>query len=265
MDLLRTILRSIVRFVVVWLVSALALNITAWILPGVAIHAIGTVPAWMVALAAAFVLGLVNALLRPLILLLALPLGFFVLFALGFFVNAITLWLTAQAFPTGMEIANWFAAFTGGFVLATTASFINLTRQRGDVSGEPTTGLVMLEIDGLSYYHIQRAIDAGYMPNVAEMIRRDGYQLSRVDCGLPSQTSACQAGILFGDNYDIPGYRWYDKAQGKLFVSASDAAEINARYAHGRGLLRGGASINNLVNGDAEISLMTAADLRGGT
>lgn len=284
MDLLRTIMRSIVRFVVVWLVSTLALNITAWILPGVAIHAIGTVPAWMVALAAAFVLGLVNALLRPLILLLALPLGFFVLFALGFFVNAITLWLTAQAFPTGMEIANWFAAFTGGFVLATTASFIstllgiedagsffegvierNLTRQRGDVSGEPTTGLVMLEIDGLSYYHIQRAIDAGYMPNVAEMIRRDGYQLSRVDCGLPSQTSACQAGILFGDNYDIPGYRWYDKAQGKLFVSASDAAEINARYAHGRGLLRGGASINNLVNGDAEISLMTAADLRGGT
>ncbi|HRF83736.1 MAG TPA: hypothetical protein PLO34_04805, partial [Pseudoxanthomonas sp.] len=89
--------------------------------------------------------------------------------------------------------------------------------------------------------------------------------LSFFDCGLPSQTSASQAGILFGDNYDIPAYRWYDKAQGRLFVSGRDAAAINARFAGDGGLLRGGASIGNLVDGDAAISLLTAADLRGGT
>jgi hypothetical protein len=82
---------------------------------------------------------------------------------------------------------------------------------------------------------------------------------------LPSQTSACQTGILFGDNYDIPAFRWYDKKEGRLFVSGNDAAEINARYAKGQGLLRGGASINNMMNGDAAISLLTASDLRGGT
>jgi hypothetical protein len=53
------------------------------------------------------------------------------------------------------------------------------------------------------------------------MIEEDGYVLSRVDCGLPSMTSSCQAGIMFGDNDDIPAYRWYDKEQKKLYVSAA--------------------------------------------
>jgi hypothetical protein len=34
-------------------------------------------------------------------------------------------------------------------------------------------------------------------------------------------TSSCQAGIMFGDNDDIPAYRWYDKAKQKLYVSAA--------------------------------------------
>ncbi|MGE5602780.1 MAG: alkaline phosphatase family protein, partial [Nitrososphaerales archaeon] len=122
-----------------------------------------------------------------------------------------------------------------------------------------------LEIDGLSYYHMKEAIESGRMPRVKELMEEQGYELSRVDCGLPSQTSACQAGILFGDNYDIPAFRWYDKGQGRAYVSGKDAGVINARYAKGNGLLRGGSSINNMMNGDAAKSLLTLADLRGGT
>jgi hypothetical protein len=123
----------------------------------------------------------------------------------------------------------------------------------------------MLEIDGLSFHHIHKAIDDGYMPNVKKLIEEQGYVLSHTDCGLPSQTSACQTGILFGDNYDIPAFRWYDKSQNRLFVSGNDAALLNTRYANGRGLLRGGSSVNNMFNGDAALSLLTASDLRGGT
>jgi hypothetical protein len=95
------------------------------------------------------------------------------------------------------------------------------------------------------------------------MVEKDGYVLSPIDCGLPSQTSACQAGIMYGDNYDIPAFRWYDKDQGKLFVShhAADAAAIDARFSSGRGLLRGGSSIGNLTSGDAEKSLLTFSTL----
>jgi predicted AlkP superfamily pyrophosphatase or phosphodiesterase len=101
--------------------------------------------------------------------------------------------------------------------------------------GETSRGLVMVEIDGLSYHHLKHALETGQMPFLKWLVDQRGYALSKVDCGIPSQTSACQAGIMFGDNHDIPAYRWYDKEPQKLYVSASAAAEINARYAAGTG------------------------------
>lgn len=284
MHIIRNLLRIAVRFAVIWAVSAASLVITAWLLPGIDIFPVAQWSAWQVALAAAFILGLINLLIRPLILLLAMPLGFIVLFVVGLFVNAVTLRLTGLLFVDGLVVAGWLPAFIGGILLASIISLVStilgvedtgsfyegvierrLSAQRVVSPDSATTGLVLLEIDGLSYHHIRKALADGYMPNVKAMIERRGYVLSRTDCGLPSQTSACQAGIMFGDNFDIPAFRWYDKAQGRLYVSGNDAAEINARYAGGRGLLRGGASVNNMVNGDADVSLLTAADLRGGT
>ena len=103
------------------------------------------------------------------------------------------------------------------------------------------------------------------MPTLQQMIDEDGYVASKVDCGLPSMTSACQAGIMFGDNSDIPAYRWYDKEQGKLYVSSSDAAELNTRYGHGQGLMRNGSSIMNMFNGDAEKSMFTMSNMKTGS
>ncbi len=109
----------------------------------------------------------------------------------------------------------------------------------------------------MSCHHITKALHDGHMPHLKKMRDEEDYVLSRVDCGLPSQTSACQAGIMFGDNYDIPSFRWYDKDEQKLYVSGKDAAVLNARYAHGQGLMRGGSSINNMLAGDAEKSILT--------
>jgi uncharacterized membrane protein YvlD (DUF360 family) len=281
---LRSFLRYLIRFFIVWLIATASLIVTSWLLPGISINAIEGYPVWAVAAATAFVLALVNLFIRPLVLLLAVPLGFIALFIAGFFVNAVMLRLTSNLLSPAFVVDGWLPAIIGGIVLAVVGMIISallgfedsgalfegliermLGRQRPDLPEDATTGLVMLEIDGLSYHHIHKAIDEGYMPNVKEMITKEGYVLSHTDCGLPSQTSACQTGILFGDNHDIPAFRWYDKAQGKLFVSGNDAAEINARYANGQGLLRDGASINNMMNGDARIALLTASDLRGGT
>jgi uncharacterized membrane protein YvlD (DUF360 family) len=237
----------------------------------------------VVAAAAAFALGIVNLLIRPLILLLALPLGFIATFIIGLFANAFTLLITARLLPF-FRVEGFLAALGGGLALAAVNTLLTgvitlddegsfyegiveriarLQTFRG--AAEPGRGLVMLEIDGLSYWHMKHALEAGLLPALTQMMRDEGYVLSRVDCGLPSQTSACQAGILFGDNYDIPAFRWFDKEQGKLFVSGADAPAINARYARGHGLLRGGSSINNMLNGDAEKSIFTLADLRSGS
>lgn len=134
--------------------------------------------------------------------------------------------------------------------------------ERGSEVVTAGTGLVMLEVDGLSYHHMRKALEEGRMPTLQRMMEEEGYRLSRIDCGLPSQTSSCQAGIMFGDNYDIPAFRWFDKDEQKLYVSSRDAPAINRRFARGRGLMRGGTSIGNMLNGDAADSLLTLADIQ---
>ena len=123
-------------------------------------------------------------------------------------------------------------------------------------------GMVLLEIDGLSHERMQTAIEKGLMPAVRDLLRA-GHCLMPFDCGLPSQTSSSQVGIMYGDNEDIPAFRWYDKRRRKMLVSNNpdDASFINMRHSNGRGLLRRGASINNLINGDAARSLLTLSTI----
>ncbi|MFN8471485.1 MAG: phage holin family protein [Anaerolineae bacterium] len=274
------LLRLVARFALVWFVEGISILITAWIVPGFTI--IGPFPKGLIiATAAALVLASINLLLRPVLLLLALPLGFIPVLVVGVLLNAVTLWLTSLLIE-GFVVTGLVPAFVGAFVLAAVnvflTAFIPISegdsffsglatrlsgRERFPDCDENVIGLVLLEIDGLSYWHMKKALAQGWMPNAATLIKEQGYILSPVDCGLPSQTSACQSGIMFGDNFDIPSFRWYDKDLGKLFVSGSDAGLINARYAKGRGLMRGGSSINNMLAGDALKSQLTLATLTG--
>ncbi len=268
-----------VRLVVSIFINALTLLITAWLLPGMNFVDTPLGPYWLQAISAAILIGAINLLLRPIVLRIARPLGFFLLFLVGFLLNAAALGLAAWLLP-GFELNGIWAAIVasiaGAIVNGLLASLLNLGndqsyfRQRAideaaktpfPTADEPGRKLLMLEIDGLSVHHMQKALEQGYLPTVSRLISERGYVLSRVDCGIPSQTSACQAGIMFGDNHDIPAFRWFDKSQGKLIVSSSDAGELNARYANGTGLMRGGGSVSNMLNGDAYKSLMTAADL----
>ncbi len=236
--------RSLVRFIVVWFVDALSILITAWITPGINLSAVGDVPAFVVATGVALVLGIVNFLIRPLLLLVAMPLGWMVVFLVGFFINAAMLKLTASLMQ-GFEVNSWWWAFIGGIVLSLVNTiltelmnldndnsfYVNLVlrqaaKQAEKVEGDDTRGLLMVEIDGLSYYHIQKAIADGYMPTMKALIDEAGYKLSRVDCGLPATTPACQAGILQGNNENIPAFRWLDKQTGKLLAGGQAAAII---------------------------------------
>ena len=278
---IRHLLRILVRLLILWAIDAIAMLITIGLLPGVTVTgaSVGAIAA-----AAALLLAVINLFLRPIILLLALPLGFFVTFGVGFLVNAIALLLVARVLPD-FQISGLLSAFIAGLVFSLINTIITgvisvddedsfyqgvverlAARQSFKDKDLSTRGLVMMEIDGLSYHHIQKALKEGYMPNLQRMIDEDGYVLSPVDCGLPSQTSACQAGIMFGDNFDIPSFRWYDKDEQKLFVSGKDASTCSiARYAKGNGLMRGGSSINNMLAGDAEKSILTASNFKTGT
>lgn len=101
----------LIRFVV----NALALAVTVWVVPG--LHYEGT-PVGFVALAAVF--GLVNMFLRPLLTILACPL---VVLTLGLFmlvINAILLLATGAAarhLGIGFRIDGFWWALIGGIII----------------------------------------------------------------------------------------------------------------------------------------------------
>ncbi len=83
----------------------------------------------------------------------------------------------------------------------------------------PRKGLVVIHVDGLSHAQLGTAVARGHMPFVARLLQTEGYTALPYRCGVPSTTPFAQAGILFGDNSEIPSYRWWDKKANLLVVS----------------------------------------------
>lgn len=111
---------------------------------------------------------------------------------------------------------------------------------------EKRKGLVIIHVDGLGYHYLQKALEQGRMPFVQNLIDHDGYEVLQYRCGLPSTTPFCQAGILYGDNSEIPSFRWWDKQSGLLvaFGGLSSFGHVAHKYFRGCDpLTRGGASI----------------------
>jgi len=108
-------------FFLTWIVAAVSLVITAYIVPGI------TVASFPAAMVAAVFIGLVNAVVRPIITLLTLPLSILTLGLFLFVVNAISLslasWL-AGAFDIGFEVSGFWPALFGSIVLSFVSGLI---------------------------------------------------------------------------------------------------------------------------------------------
>ena len=278
---MRDLLRVLLRIIAVTLIEAIAVFVMARLVPGIELG--GTlVQQLLAALSIAIVLGLLNALIRPSIILTGLSINLYTVGLFTLIINAAILLLSGFFLPD-FFIESFLAAVLGSLVLSIVNTFITglisidqdyayydgvvswLSRQNLEPSGQKLSrGLVFLEIDGLSYERMQRALTMGLLPAVKGLLENGTHRLSHIDCGFPSQSSSCQAGIMYGDNYDIPAFRWYIKEQSRMVVSnnIADAAEINRRFFNGNGLLREGTSINNLLSGEAARSLMTISTLR---
>ena len=129
---------------------------------------------------------------------------------------------------------------------------------------ETMTGLLVVQVDGLSLPVLHGAIRAGRVPVLGALVRNGAATLHPWSAMLPPTTPASQAGILHGNNDGIAGFRWYEKATGRLLVAnrPDDAAEMVRRVSNGKGLLANdGAGIGNLVTGDAPRSYLTMATI----
>lgn len=111
------------KYIVIrWLITAIALVVAAYLVPGIRVEGDGVV----VVLATAAILGLVNAVLRPILAILScgcivLTLGLFILV-----INAFTFWLAsqmAQSLNLGFQVDGFWPALWGS-ILVSIVSFL---------------------------------------------------------------------------------------------------------------------------------------------
>lgn len=122
-------------------------------------------------------------------------------------------------------------------------------------------GLVGIQIDGLAFPYLQQALDRGYLPHLERYLRR-GHKLIEYHAGLPSTTPAAQSTFFYGNDHAIPAFRWFEKESGQL-ISCNDPDHVQLfrekLFAGERGILAGGASYSNILDGDAEHSIFTVS------
>ncbi|HWX52509.1 MAG TPA: phage holin family protein, partial [Solirubrobacteraceae bacterium] len=263
--------RPVARILVVWLSTAVTLVLLSALLSGI------QVDSWGAAVVAAAVIGLLNALLWPLIVRVALPLTVATLGLAAIILNG-GIVLLASAVDVGLKVNSLAAAIvaTIAITLVNTAIssvlaiddegfwYRHVLHRYGRRTAPPqdleAPGLLFLEIDGLAHQVLVRAVRDGNAPTMGRWLRTGSHRLARWETDWSSQTGACQAGILHGNNHDMPAFRWWEKDRGAAIVTnhPRDAAELERRHSDGRGLLFcDGSSRANIVSGDAPHSLLT--------
>jgi putative membrane protein len=105
------------RFIIHLLVIAVALWVTAYILPGV------QVASWQALAIAALVLGFVNAIIRPILVLLTLPITIFTLGLFYLLVNGFTFLLASWVVP-GFDVTTYWWAVLGALIVSLISWFI---------------------------------------------------------------------------------------------------------------------------------------------
>jgi uncharacterized membrane protein YvlD (DUF360 family) len=266
------------RIIVIWAIDALALWLLAPIVPGLQLTS------WIWAIWAIAAIGLLNALVRPFLLVVMMPFTVLSLGLLSVVLNAFIVLLADLVLP-GLNVADLVAALwtvigislvntvvTGLLSVNDDESFyrnviMRFARRTTSPTQSTAPGLIIIEIDGLSRNALDEAIRAGYMPVLQRWLEGGQFNVIPWNCGLPSQTSSSQAGILYGRNDDIPGFRWYEKREQQLMISNRPwtASRIHERISDGTGLLAAeGSSLTNLVSGDAPNSAMTMSSLLDG-
>jgi putative membrane protein len=264
------------------IVNAIGLALAVWLLPGVTASGTGTAVGFVL------VLGVLNALLWPVLARLTLP---FLVFTFGLgtlLLNAFILGLTDRIVDAVNFDSVW-AMIGTAIVLAVfntigssllsideDASYYrsalkrqaNRARKRHALEMRPYPGVIFLEIDGLAKSILERAVREGHMPTLKRWLDTGSHRLMGWETDTSCQTGGCQAGILHGNNDDIPAFRWVEKDAGNRIMTSSgvkDMPLIEQRHSDGNGLLSlHGYSRSNLFSGDAgdavfTFSRMTAA------
>ncbi len=260
-----------------WAVASASLLIAAAIVPGV------TIPSAGGAVVTAVLIAVLNALLPPIVAALRMPFTLVFGFVAILLLDAFMLKLASRIDDRAIQVSSFGWALVAALVASAAGVVLDvvlgtsdddahtirivrrIARRQGGGASSDVPGVIFLEIDGLAYPVLQRAMRDGNAPELARWIEQGTHRLVEWETDFSSQTGASQAGILLGSNDDIPAFRWVEKESGKLMVCSApdDCAEIERRHATGRGLLiDGGGSRGNLLSGEADEVILTVSRMQ---
>jgi putative membrane protein len=227
------------------------------------------------------ILGLVNSFLLAPLMSLSIRMHPLLFPIMIFFLNGVLVEVLGNIVP-GISISSIWTAIGVSLAITMTGVIVGVMFAADDFKAyerfviqplierykEPTKsdipGIVFLEIDGLSQAVFEKAIHDGYMPYVKKWLDSGSHKIVGWETDLSCQTGASQPGILHGNNFNIPAFRWYEKDKRKLLTSEKprDVAEVERRISNGKGLLvNNGASRANMYSGDATESILTVSTI----
>lgn len=265
------------RILIIWALEIAGLLFLVAILPGL------SVASWGTAIWTFLLISLLNALIWPTLMYFTVPFTVLTLILFTLVFNGLIIWLLGQIDP-GFESTGYWSIPLGALGLTVINTLMigflaidfhesyhryviqKFSSEKANSKKFNTPGVIFLEIDGLSAPVLRKAIESGDMPTLARWLNSGSHRLIEWECDLSSQTAASQAGILHGNNFDIPAFRWYEKDNGKIMVSnhPRHTAEIERRMSNGNGLLvNEGVSRGNMFSGDAPDVMFTFSTLTG--
>ena len=266
-----TIGRMVANYVVTWAVLALTIALTPGIYPD---------EWWSIPLAA-LLFSLLSPFAQIVLAWVASFLGWVGAILLAIFANAVVIDIILNLTP-GMVVGSFWetllASWIYGVILALIswlfsvntqnylivhAARMSMRNEQQEATDQP--GVLFLQLDGVPEAVLRWHVLAGNVPTISRWLRTGTHRMDAWNTALPSTTPVSQAGILHGNNDNIPAFRWYEKDRGELVVAnhPPDAALIESRVSDGRGLLADdGVSISNLFSGDAPVSLLTMSGMK---
>lgn len=127
------------------------------------------------------------------------------------------------------------------------------------------TGLLMVQVDGLSRRQLDRALAAGEMPFLRSLLDGDSHRLHDLYSGVPSTTPAVQGELFYGIRTAVPAFGYIASETGEVvrMLESESAARVQSRLAAmGGGLLEGGAAYADIFDGGASSAHFCSSRLR---
>lgn len=132
------------------------------------------------------------------------------------------------------------------------------------VGSKNTTGLIILQVDGLSFDELERALENERMPFTKKLLEKEHYHLQSVYSGIPSSTPAVQGELFYGVKACVPAFRFKRPQDKKSVIMLDSNLAMSVQRSlekQGEPLLTGGSAYADMFDGGAVEASFCASSL----